>query len=103
MPADINASSADFNLTATSGGVKIELNGVKLDALAYQTPGNTVSATFAAFGEETVFTFPVASGQQDYIRSPNGPDSNDNATHFRRGGTNSATATPKASNPTVLP
>ncbi len=103
VAAGVNGSSAGFNLTATSGGVKIELNGVKLDGLAYQTPGSTVSATFAAFGEGTVFTSPVASGQQDYVRSPNGADSNDNATDFRRSGANSTTVTPKASNPTVLP
>jgi uncharacterized repeat protein (TIGR01451 family) len=103
VAADINASSAGFNLTATSGGVKIELNGVKLDGLAYQTPGNAVSATFAAFGEGTVFTSPTASGQQDYVRSPNGADSNDNATDFRRSGANSTTVTPKAANPTVTP
>jgi uncharacterized protein (TIGR03437 family) len=103
VTADFNASSAGFNLTATSGGVKLELNGVRLDGLAYQTPGNTVSATFAAFGEGTPFISPVASGQQDYVRSPDGADANNNATDFRRSGANSATVTPKAANPTVTP
>ncbi|HYJ46096.1 MAG TPA: lamin tail domain-containing protein, partial [Pyrinomonadaceae bacterium] len=103
VTADINAASAGFNLTATSGGVQIALNGVKLDGLAYQTPGNNVSATFLALGEGTAFTSPTASGQQDYVRSPNGADSNDNATDFRRSGTNSSTVTPKASNPTITP
>jgi uncharacterized repeat protein (TIGR01451 family) len=103
VTADINASSAGFNLTATSGGVKIVLNSVQLDGLAYQTPGNNVTATFLAFGEGTVFTSPTASGQQDYVRSPNGADSNDNATDFRRSGANSTTVTPKASNPTITP
>jgi hypothetical protein len=103
VTADINASSSGFNHTATSGGVKIVLNGVQLDGLAYQAPGNTVSAIFAAFGEGTVFSSPTASGQQDYVRSPNGADSNDNATDWRRSGANSTTVTPKGLNPTITP
>jgi uncharacterized repeat protein (TIGR01451 family) len=105
VTADFDASGgAGFNLTATSGGVKIELNGVKLDGIAYQSAvANTIPATFLAFGEGTPFTSPVASGQQDYVRSPNGADSNDNATDFRRSGANSTTVTPKAANPTITP
>lgn len=103
VPADINASSSGFNLTATSGGVKIVLNGVQLDGLAYQTPGNPASTTFLAFEEGNAFTSPTASGQQDYVRSPNGADSGDNATDWRRSGTNSTTVTPKGSNPTITP
>lgn len=99
--ADFNASASSFNLTATSGGVKIELDGVKLDGLAYQSSAaNVVPATFAAFGEGTVFISPVASGLQDYIRSPNGTDTNDNASDFRRNGT-TANVSERAANPTI--
>lgn len=103
VTADFNAGGAGFNLTATSGGIRIELNGVKLDGLAYQTPGNNVSATFAAFGEGRVYTSPVASGLLDYVRSPDGTDTNDNAADFRRSGTNTAAVTPKSTNPTIAP
>ncbi|MBA2732119.1 MAG: lamin tail domain-containing protein [Acidobacteria bacterium] len=99
--ADFDASASSFNLTATSGGIKIELNGVKLDGLAYQSAAaNTIPATFAAFGEGTPFTSPVASGLQDYIRSPNGADTDSNVTDFRRNGT-TANVTEKAANPTI--
>jgi uncharacterized repeat protein (TIGR01451 family) len=99
--ADFDASASSFNLTATSGGIKIELNGVKLDGLAYQSSaGNAIPATFLAFGEGTPFTSPVSSGLQDYIRSPNGTDTNDNASDFRRNGT-TANVSEKAANPTI--
>jgi len=100
-PADHNASASGFDLTAASGGIKIELRSVKLDGLAYRnSASNTISANFSAFGEGTAFTSPVASGLQNYIRSPNGADTNDNATDFRRNGT-AASVTPKGSNPTI--
>jgi 5'-nucleotidase len=102
-PADFDASASSFNLTATSGGVKIELNGVKLDGLAYQSAAaNTIPATFLAFGEGTPFTSPVSSGLQDYIRSPNGNDTDNNVNDFRRNGT-TANVTEKAANPTITP
>ncbi len=98
VAADFNASGT-LDLTGASGGVKIELNGVKLDGLTYNN-SSTAPAFFAAFGEGTAFTSPTTSGLQDYVRSPNGTDTDSNSSDFRRNGV-TASITPKAANPTL--
>jgi hypothetical protein len=98
VAADFNASGT-LDLTGASGGVKIELNGVKLDGLTYNN-SSTAPAFFATFGEGTAFSSPTTSGLQDYIRSPNGTDTDSNAADFRRNGV-TASITPKAANPTL--
>jgi uncharacterized protein (TIGR03437 family) len=95
--ADFDASAAGFDLNNTTGAVKIELGGARLDGLAYQGGATPPSAPFNAFGEGAIFTF--ASGTtNDLIRSPDARDTNDNAADFRRNGTISS-VTPKAANP----
>ena len=96
--ADFNASGT-LDLTGASGGVKIELNGVKLDGLTYNNT-SAAPAFFATFGEGTAFSSPTTSGLQDYIRSPNGTDTDSNTADFRRNGV-TASITPKATNPTL--
>jgi uncharacterized repeat protein (TIGR01451 family) len=102
--ADVNASAITatapngFDFTAASGGIKIELNGVKLDGLAYQSGSSTVPPAFTAFGEGTPASTTTASGLMDWIRSPNGVDTNVNSSDFRRNGTASLVSE-KAANP----
>jgi hypothetical protein len=84
-------------LNNTTGAVKIEIGGVRLDGLAYQGGATPPAAPFNAFGEGTLFTFTNGT-TNDLIRTPNASDTNDNATDFRRNGTISS-VTPKASNP----
>lgn len=98
VAADFNASGT-LDLTGASGGVKIELNGVKLDGLTYNN-SSPAPAFFAAFGEGTAFSSPTTSGLQDYVRSPNGTDTDSNSSDFRRNGV-TASITPKAVNPTI--
>lgn len=95
--ADFDASAGDFDLNNTTGAIKIEIGGVRLDGLAYQGGATPPAAPFNAFGEGTIFTF--ASGTtNDLIRSPDARDTNNNATDFRRNGTASSVS-PKAPNP----
>jgi uncharacterized protein (TIGR03437 family) len=98
--ADFDASgNADlFNLNNSNGGIKIELNGVKLDGLAYRSGAGAVTSPYDTYGEGNPFIGVTSSGLQDIIRSPTSSDTNDNAIDFRRNGTvNSVSA--KASNP----
>jgi hypothetical protein len=95
--ADFDASAGDFDLNNTTGGIKIELGGVRLDGLAYQGGSALPSAPFNAYGEGAIFTF-TSGATNDLIRSPNASDTNNNATDFRRNGTISSVS-PKASNP----
>ena len=95
VQADFNAS--DFDLNNTTGGIKIELSGVRLDGLAYQGGSAPPAAPFNAFGEGTLLVF-TSGTTNDLIRSPNARDTNNNATDFRRNGTLSS-VTPKAANP----
>jgi hypothetical protein len=101
--ADYNASAGPggFDLTGNPGGIKIELNGVKLDGLSYKDQTTTtLSAPFDTFGEGSVFVANSTSANRDLIRSPNATDTNNNANDFRRNGT-ATSVTPKAANPTI--
>ncbi|MDQ1525326.1 MAG: large repetitive protein [Pyrinomonadaceae bacterium] len=93
--ADFNASG--FDLNNTTGGIKIEIGGVKLDGLAYQSGATPPAAPFNAYGVGTIFTF-TSGATNDLIRSPNAFDTHNNATDFRRNGTASSVS-PKAANP----
>jgi uncharacterized protein (TIGR03437 family) len=97
QPVDFNPGAGSFDLNNTTGGIKIELDGVRLDGLAYQGGSTPPSALFSAYGEGTLFRF-TSGTTNDLIRSPNAADSNDNAVDFRRNGTASSVS-PKASNP----
>ncbi len=81
----------------TTGGLKLEIDGVQLDGLTYQGGSAAPAPPFNTYGEGTLLTF-SSTTTNDLIRSPNATDTNNNATDFRR---NSATAsvTPKAANP----
>jgi uncharacterized protein (TIGR03437 family) len=97
VQVDFNAAASGFDLNNTSGGIKIEIGGVKLDGLAYQGGATPPAAVFNAYGEGTLFTF-TSGTTNDLIRSPNAADTNNNATDFRRNGTTSSVS-PKAANP----
>ncbi|HEX8652981.1 MAG TPA: lamin tail domain-containing protein [Pyrinomonadaceae bacterium] len=98
--ADFNASTQGFDLNNTTGGIKIEVNGVKLDGLAYQGGATAPASPFNTYGEGAIFTF-TSGTTNDLIRSPNANDTGDNANDFRRNGT-AANVTPKAANPTLF-
>ncbi|HEX8493428.1 MAG TPA: Ig-like domain-containing protein [Pyrinomonadaceae bacterium] len=104
VTADFNATlspNTGLDLNNTTGGIKIELNAVKLDGLAYQGGATPPAAPFNTYGEGTILVF--ASGTtNDLIRSPNATDTGNNATDFRRNGT-AASVTPKAANPPPPP
>ncbi|HZG51996.1 MAG TPA: Ig-like domain-containing protein [Pyrinomonadaceae bacterium] len=95
--SDFNPGGSGFDLNNTTGGIKIELGGVRLDGLAYQGGATPPAAVFNAYGEGTLLTF-TSGTTNDLIRSPNAVDTNNNATDFRRNGTASS-VTPKAANP----
>jgi uncharacterized protein (TIGR03437 family) len=96
--ADLSVQGGGFNLNNSTGGIKIEINGVKLDGLTYQNGGAAPAAPFNSFGEGTPLVFADAPTTIDLIRSPNATDTNNNATDFKRN-TASASVTPKAQNP----
>jgi uncharacterized repeat protein (TIGR01451 family) len=98
--ADFDASGGTdlFNLNNSNGGIKIELNGVKLDGLAYRVGTGTVTSPYDTYGEGNPFTGVTSSGLQDLIRSSTSSDTNDNATDFHRNGT-VASVSAKAVNP----
>jgi uncharacterized repeat protein (TIGR01451 family) len=95
--ADYNASATGFNLNNTTGGIKIELSGVKLDGLTYQGDATSPDATFVAYGEGSIKTFATAA-TNDMVRSQTSTDTNNNATDFRVL-QSTTTITPKAQNP----
>ena len=97
VAADFNASSIPFNLNNTTGGIKIELNGVKLDGLTYQGDAALPNATFIAYGEGSIFTF-AAAATSDLVRSSTSVDTNNNAADFRLL-SSTTTITARASNP----
>lgn len=101
VAADFDASPMNqpngFNLNNTTGGIKIEIGGAKLDGLTYQGGATAPNSTFIAFGEGAIFTF-TGGTTNDLLRSPNGTDTNNNSNDFRRNGT-TASITPKGSNP----
>jgi hypothetical protein len=97
IAADYNPGAGNFDLNGTGGGIKIELNGVKLDGLTYQGSATAINATFVAYGEGTIFTFTSAT-TNDLVRSATSADTNNNATDFRHL-SSTTTITPKAVNP----
>jgi hypothetical protein len=100
LTADFDASAIGLDLNNSSGAVKIEINGLKLDGLRYQQNGSGVPPSpFDNFGEGNLFTF-AGGSPNDLIRSPNGIDTNVNFNDFRRNNSH-ATVSPKASNPTI--
>ncbi|MGB7924803.1 MAG: Ig-like domain-containing protein, partial [Pyrinomonadaceae bacterium] len=99
VTADFDASASSMDFNNTTGGIKIEVNGVKLDGLAYQGGAAPPAAPFNTYGEGAIFTF-TSGATNDLIRSPNANDTGDNLNDFRRNGT-AASVTPKAGNPTL--
>ncbi|MBV9210409.1 MAG: lamin tail domain-containing protein [Acidobacteria bacterium] len=100
VAADFDASATGFDINNSSGAVKIELNGIKLDGLRYQQNGSAMPpAAFDNFGEGTLFTF-AGGTPNDLIRSPNAVDTDNNAADFRRNNSHAAVS-PKAANPTL--
>jgi uncharacterized protein YjdB len=99
VTADFDAASVGLDFNNTTGGIKIEVNSVKLDGLAYQGGATPPAAPFNTYGEGAIFTF-TSGTTNDLIRSPNANDTGDNLNDFRRNGT-AASVTPKASNPTL--
>nr|MBA2645284.1 Ig-like domain-containing protein [Pyrinomonadaceae bacterium] len=101
--ADFDASSTNppngFNLNNTTGGIKLEIGGAKLDGLTYQGSSTAPPSIFLSFGEGAVLTF-TGGTTNDLLRTPNGTDTNSNANDFRRNGT-TASITPKRVNPTL--
>lgn len=88
-----------FNLNNTTGGIKIEISGIKLDGLTYQGGSSAPPTVFVTFGEGASMLF-TGGTTNDLIRTPNAADTNDNARDFRRNGT-TANITPRAANPTL--
>jgi uncharacterized protein (TIGR03437 family) len=100
VTADFDASMVGFDVNNSSGAVKIEINGLKLDGLRYQQNGSAVPpAAFDNFGEGMLFTF-AGGTPNDLIRSPNAVDTDNNANDFRRNNSHAAVS-PKATNPTL--
>ena len=99
VAADFDAHIVGFDLNNTTGGIKLELNNVKLDGLTYQGSTAAPAPPFNAYGEATLFTF-TSGTTNDLIRSPDAADTDNNATDFRRNGA-VASVTPKAANPTL--
>jgi hypothetical protein len=95
--ADFAVPADGFNLNNTTGAIKIELNGVKLDGLTYQGGSAAPAPPFDTFGEGAPLVFTSAT-TNDLIRSPDATDTNNNATDFRRNSA-AASVTPKAANP----
>lgn len=100
VSADLDANRSGFDLNNSSGAIKIELNGAKLDGLRYQQNGSAIPpAAFNNFGEESIFAF-AGGATNDLIRNPNAADTNNNSTDFKRNST-TASVTPKAINPII--
>ncbi|HYP00997.1 MAG TPA: Ig-like domain-containing protein, partial [Pyrinomonadaceae bacterium] len=97
VQADFDAGAGNFDLNNTTGGIKIEIDGVRLDGLAYQSGTTPPAMPFNTFGEGSIFVFTNGT-TNDLIRSPDGADTNNNAADFRRNGTASSVS-PKAANP----
>ena len=95
--ADYNPGVGGLDLNGTGGGVKVELNGVKLDGLTYKGSATAINATFVAYGEGSIFTF-TATTTSDLVRSSTSADTNNNLNDFRLLSA-IGTVTPKAANP----
>ncbi len=100
VAADFDASAAGFDVNNSSGAVKLEINGMKLDGLRYQQNGSALPpAAFDNFGEGALFAF-AGGTPNDLIRSPNAVDTDNNANDFRRNNSHAAVS-PKTANPTL--
>jgi uncharacterized protein (TIGR03437 family) len=100
VAADFDASATGFDINNSSGAVKLEMNGVKLDGLRYQQNGSTAPpVAFDNFGEGALFTF-AGGTPNDLIRSPNAVDTDNNASDFRRNNSHAAVS-PEAANPAI--
>jgi uncharacterized protein (TIGR03437 family) len=101
VSADFAVPGDGFNLNNTTGGIRIEIAAVKLDGLTYQQGrGTPVADVFKSFGEGAIFVHTgTSSSTNDFVRSPNAADTNDNSSDFKRNDT-AASVTPKAANPT---
>lgn len=97
--ADYNAGAGNLDLNGTTGAIKIEIGGTKLDGFAYQGGSSPPAAPFNSYGEGAIFTF-TSGATNDLIRSPDGTDTSDNARDFRRNGSTS-NVSPKRANPTI--
>jgi hypothetical protein len=97
VPADFDAASPGLDLNNTTGGIKIEIGGTKLDGLTYQGASAPPASPFSDFGEGSVFKF-TGGTTNDLVRAPDATDTNDNASDFRRNGSSNS-VTPKAANP----
>lgn len=97
VAADFDASSPGLDLNNTTGGIKIEIDGAKLDGLAYQSGAAAPAPPFNGFGEGSIFTF-AGGATNDLARTPDANDTGDNAADFRRNGS-LGSVTPKAANP----
>lgn len=97
VAADYSAGNLDLN--GTTGAIKIEIGGTKLDGLAYQGGSSPPAAPFDSYGEGAIFTF-TSGATNDLVRSPDGTDTANNARDFRRNGS-TANVSPKRANPTV--
>jgi hypothetical protein len=95
--ADFNASA--FDLNNTTGGIKLEIGGVKLDGLTYQGGSAAPAAPFNSYGEGPPLVFNGGT-TNDLIRSPQATDTGNNANDFRRNGTVNSVS-PRAANPTI--
>lgn len=93
------ATSNCFDLNGSSGGVKIEIGGVKLDGLSYQSGATPPAAPFSSYGEGLILIF-TSGATNDLIRTPNAADSDNNSADFKRNGSTAA-VTPGAANPTL--
>ncbi len=94
---DYNPGAGNLDLNGTGGGIKIELNGIRLDGLTYQGSATAINATFAAYREGSIFTFTAAT-TSDLVRTSTSIDTNNNLADFRLL-SSTATVTPKAANP----
>ena len=99
VAADFVVPNDGLSLNNTTGGIMLDLDGVKLDGLTYQSGSAAPAPPFNTYGEGALFAF-TSTTTNDLIRSPDAADTDNNAADFRR---NSATAsvTPGAANPTL--
>ncbi|MCA1613662.1 MAG: Ig-like domain-containing protein, partial [Acidobacteria bacterium] len=86
-----------FDLNGSSGGIRVEIGGTKLDGLSYQSGAAPPAAPFNAYGEGSILVF-TSGATNDLIRTPNAADTNNNNADFRRNGS-TGSVTPKAANP----
>jgi uncharacterized protein (TIGR03437 family) len=97
VAADFDAQAQGLDLNNTTGGLKLELGGVKLDGLTYQGGTAAPAPPFNAYGEGSLLLF-TSGTTNDLIRSPNAADTDNNMADFKRNGA-TASVTPRGANP----